>query len=156
MVRASPHHDHCTCATAVISVSLPCTRLVLEASTKMRYLLDEDLSNEIAVHGRRLGLDIISVTEADRTGIADDEQLAYAADQGRCLVTRNIGDFMALSELFQQRGDPHAGVLLVPWRVRRSEAAAFAAGLSRYDGVHPAGLVPHEVRWLSRNEMLRR
>ena len=37
----------------------------------MKFLLDEDLNPEVATIGRGLGLDVVSVHEADRRGLDD-------------------------------------------------------------------------------------
>ncbi|MGD9891219.1 MAG: DUF5615 family PIN-like protein [Dehalococcoidia bacterium] len=49
----------------------------------VRYLLDEDLSHEIATIARNLGIDVISCHEIDRNGFTDEEQLQFAADGRR-------------------------------------------------------------------------
>jgi hypothetical protein len=62
---------------------------------------------------RDLGLDVVSVHEIDRLGLSDEEQLRFAATEGRILVTRNRDDFLALTTEFYRRGKPHRGVLIV-------------------------------------------
>jgi hypothetical protein len=53
----------------------------------MRFYLDEDLSQVIAALARRRGLDVTSSHEVQyrHDGIADAQQLALAAAEGRCL-----------------------------------------------------------------------
>ncbi len=64
---------------------------------------------------RGLGLDAVSVHEISRAGraIPDPEQLRYAADEGRILVTRNRDDFIQHTVEFHREGEPTAGVLIV-------------------------------------------
>lgn len=104
----------------------------------MRFLLDEDLSPRIAEIARRQGLDVQSVHDLGRRQLADEDQLRFAAAQGRVLVTRNRDDFIRLTVAFYQAGDPHAGVLIVPWSLpNRSPsrvARALAAWLARRRG----------------------
>ena len=58
----------------------------------VRFYLDEDLSHDVARVGRGLGLDVISSHEVGNNGRTDPEQLAYAAAEGRCLVSANCRD----------------------------------------------------------------
>lgn len=58
----------------------------------MRFLLDEDLGPAIAEIARGLGLDVLSIHEIDRRGLPDEEQLRFAASQGRIFLTRNRDD----------------------------------------------------------------
>jgi predicted nuclease of predicted toxin-antitoxin system len=83
------------------------------ATIPYRFLLDEDLSFRIAETARGLALDMVSVHEIGRRGLPDDEQLRWAAREGRILVTRNRDDFIEWTTVFFQRGEPHTGVLIV-------------------------------------------
>lgn len=76
----------------------------------MRFLLDEDLNPAIAEIGRGLGLDVSSVHEIDRRGFDDEEQLRFSAAQQRIFLTRNRDDFLRLTSIFFQTGEPHAGL----------------------------------------------
>jgi predicted nuclease of predicted toxin-antitoxin system len=99
----------------------------------MRYVIDEDLATDIARIGRRIGLDVISVHEIDREGWTDEEQLAEAAAEGRCIVTGNRGDFEDLTEEFYNSGRPHAGVVIVQGALRSANPAAVAHALRVFD-----------------------
>ena len=61
----------------------------------LRFLLDEDVTVGVAAGLRARGIDAISVHEVGRSnqGIGDDEQLQFAVEQGRVLVTYNRGDY---------------------------------------------------------------
>lgn len=56
---------------------------------RLRYYLDEHIDPAVAAQLRARGVDAITAAEAGRAGqsIADIEQLAYAATQGRVMVT---------------------------------------------------------------------
>jgi predicted nuclease of predicted toxin-antitoxin system len=82
-------------------------------AARYRFLVDEDLSPKIAQTGRGLGLDIVSVHEVGRCGRDDEDQLRWAAGEGRILVTGNRDDFIEWTVVFFQRSEPHAGVLIV-------------------------------------------
>jgi predicted nuclease of predicted toxin-antitoxin system len=100
----------------------------------MRYLLDEDLSTDVARIGRRLGIDVWSVHEIDREGWTDEEQLAQAAIDERCMVTGNRDDFRNLTNEFFVFGRPHCGVLIVQRALRNADPAAIARALAAFDG----------------------
>lgn len=110
---------------------------------RSRFLLDEDVSPAVAVVARGLGLEVLSVHEVARTGLSDEDQLSYAAGQGRVLVTRNRDDFVALTRSFFATMRSHGGILVVPRSLpnHRPEAItqALLAWLDRY-GEHDPGL----------------
>ncbi|MGH2587222.1 MAG: DUF5615 family PIN-like protein, partial [Dehalococcoidia bacterium] len=67
----------------------------------MRFYLDEDLSDIIALIGpERFGLDVACAHELGMEEATDEEQLAFAAQERRCIVTRNARDFLGLTEHF--------------------------------------------------------
>lgn len=79
----------------------------------LRYFLDEDLSFRVAEGLRRSGVDALSVHEIERANrsIPDEEQLAFAASEGRVLVTYNRADFQALDGHWHAVGRNHAGII---------------------------------------------
>lgn len=98
----------------------------------MRFLLDEDLSPEVAVIARNLGLDVTSVHEEGRQGLSDEEQLSHAASERRILVTRNRDDFIELTRQAYQAGTPHPGVLIVVRSLPNRRSRALAEALVRW------------------------
>ena len=116
----------------------------------IQFYLDEDLSQDIAVLARSLGLDVESAQELERRSIDDVTQLLYAAERGRCLVSRNTHDFIRLSTEFEERGLPHAGVLLLSPSLRGSEYMVIAAALVDYARLYPDGLPAYFVDYLRR------
>jgi hypothetical protein len=77
-------------------------------------LLDEMFSDDIARQLRAKGYDVISVgADAGLAGLPDEQVLAYAATQGRALVTANIKDFVPLDGRYRAAGQTHAGLILV-------------------------------------------
>lgn len=77
-------------------------------------LLDEIFSDSVARQLRAHGHDVISVV-ADPALVAlpDDQILAYAAGEGRALVTANIKDVVPLDGRYRAAGHAHSGLLLV-------------------------------------------
>lgn len=75
-------------------------------------LLDEDVRVTLGEILQQRGYDVIHVLEADRAGMTDPEQLAYAASRQRAILTHNIRDFILLNKLYHDEGKEHFGILL--------------------------------------------
>jgi hypothetical protein len=114
----------------------------------MRFFLDEDLPPTAAVVARSFGVDIVRAHESGRRGLPDDVQLALAAQDIRCLVTRNVRDFERLTLEFQDAGYAHAGVLFVTTSLPNRRYAAIAEAVVRYNQEHPDGLPPYMTDYL--------
>ena len=97
-----------------------------------RFLLDEDLNPTAAEVARGLGLDVVSVHEIERLGLSDEEQLRFAAAEGRIIVTRNRDDFLALTTEFYRRGAPHRGVLIVTAGLPNNRPERLAHAIARW------------------------
>ena len=107
------------------------------------FLLDEVLSPAVAEIATGLGLDVSSVHAMSRTGLPDADQLAFAAAEGRVLVTRNRDDFITLTRACYATNQPHAGIVIVPRSLPNTRAEAIAHALvrwsERYAGERPEG-----------------
>jgi hypothetical protein len=81
----------------------------------VRLLLDEMWSHEIALQLRGRGHDVIAATEPEqeaRYGTLDDEVVfERAREDGRALVTENVGDFERARIAFERAGRDHYGVI---------------------------------------------
>jgi len=114
----------------------------------VNFYLDEDLSPKIAVALRRKGIDAVSAHEAGNTQFSDSQQLAYAAGEGRCLVTRNARHFLALSREAINRQQPHAGILLCSPRLTGAEFHSIISRLTQIAKQYPQGLGPYDIFYL--------
>lgn len=114
----------------------------------MRFYLDEDLSGEIARIARARGVDVVSCHELGLKRLGDELQLRLAAEEGRCLVTRNRDHFLALTVRFFEREWPHAGILIVPASMPSRYFAVIAAALLDYDLRHPQGVPAYTIDFL--------
>lgn len=82
-----------------------------------RLLLDEMLSGEIARQLREAGHDVQAVVEdRELIGVADEDVLARATADGRCVVTANVRDFATLHAQWANAGRSHAGIVYVVTR----------------------------------------
>ena len=114
----------------------------------MRFYLDENLSPHIAELARRLGLDVVSAHEAGQIGADDRAQLLFAARDGRCIVTRDRADFVALTVSFFEEGAPHAGVLLIPGSLAVDDFMAVARALLAFIRRHGNASMDYVVDFL--------
>src|SRR3989304_2863914 len=74
--------------------------------------LDEDVHKRVATALRLRHFDVVSAHETEHWGLTDEEQLAYAASQGRAILTFNTADFIALHlEWLDQAREP-AGIVV--------------------------------------------
>lgn len=115
----------------------------------MKLHLDEDLSPRIAEILRRRKVDAVSVHEVGRRGLSDEEQLAHAVAEHRCLVTRNRDDFIRLTLERYAHREPHYGVHIVPYTLPADDFRRIARALAKYGGDHPSGLPAYTVDFLS-------
>lgn len=61
-------------------------------ANKLKFHLDESVSNAIAKGLRMRGIDITTSPEEGLIGASDKEQLAYALSQGRVVFTFHVSD----------------------------------------------------------------
>lgn len=111
----------------------------------MKFYLDEDLPATVAELLRRRGFDAVSAHEGGNFRLSDQEQLAFAAREGRCLVTRDARHFVDLSQEAVRRQTPHAGIIVCPPRIRGFEFRGIADALVRVAERYPAGLGGYDV-----------
>lgn len=119
----------------------------------MEFYIDENLTPLIA----RLLRDEHGIGATDwkserMQGKPDAEQLAFAASRGFCLVTRDEFDFIPLTERCRATGAPHAGVIVVRWRVRRADTPEVAALLAELAWAQPDGLEAYTMLDLFRSK----
>jgi predicted nuclease of predicted toxin-antitoxin system len=80
----------------------------------LTFLLDEDISYRVAEGLRQRGIDAVSVYELGRANrsVSDLDQLSFATQAGRVMVTYNRADFQAIDASWRTRGQLHAGILV--------------------------------------------
>jgi hypothetical protein len=85
-------------------------------SVSVRLFTDEHIDPRLAPALLRRGFDVLTCQAAGRANqrISDDEQLAFAASDGRALLTFNTVDFIALDIQWKEAGRTHAGIIVSP------------------------------------------
>lgn len=79
--------------------------------SKIRLYLDEDVWPGLATALREEGFDVGHAYEADRSGRSDEEQLSFAAEEERAIVTHNTKDFVPLAIAYYFNEQPHGGII---------------------------------------------
>jgi len=75
---------------------------------RIKFYFDEHVPQAVADGLRRRGVDVLVVQDTGRRGAPDDEQLAFASQQGRVMVTMD-SDYLILAA----QGATHAGIAYV-------------------------------------------
>jgi predicted nuclease of predicted toxin-antitoxin system len=114
----------------------------------VKFYLDEDLAPAIAVALRKQGVDALSAHEVGRIGLGDAEQLAFASNQRRCLVSANARDFARLGRDAIGQGRRHAGIVLCPPRIHTQNVGIVVKALQGIAKRYPAGLGEYDVVYL--------
>jgi Domain of unknown function (DUF5615) len=87
-----------------------------------RFYLDESLTEQLVTLLIALGHDAVSTNALGRKGIRDHQQLLFAANEQRILITFNIADFVLLHEAWRDWSAAwgtspdvarHAGILAI-------------------------------------------
>jgi hypothetical protein len=114
----------------------------------VKFYLDEDLAPAIATSLRKRRIDTVSAHDVGQIGLTDAEQLAFAAGQGRCLVSANARDFRRLGRDAIEQGRSHAGIGLCPPRIHGLGVGAVVNALVEIARQYPAGLGEYDVIYL--------
>ena len=79
----------------------------------MKLHLDEDADAHALLSAlRQRGLDVSSSRELALLQSSDEQQLAWASEQGRAIYTYNASDFCRLHSEFIRHGRHHAGIII--------------------------------------------
>ncbi len=114
----------------------------------MKLYLDEDISPKVAVILRKTGIDAVSAHETGMLEASDEEQLSFAAAEGRAMVARNRDDFITLTVQFFEGLKPHKGLIVVTHTLPGYEFSKLASLLMKYSKDYPQGLEPYTIEFL--------
>ncbi|MFQ5594743.1 MAG: DUF5615 family PIN-like protein [Anaerolineae bacterium] len=112
----------------------------------IRLLLDEDVHPQAAPALRRRGFDVVSMHEIGRAGrrISDDDQLAFAVEQGRAIFSYNEEDFVKLYLAWLSAGKRHFGIVVY----RQISLPELIRRLARFLNTVTADEIANNLRWL--------
>ena len=79
---------------------------------KLKLFLDEDIHTGLAHALRQRGFDVVHAQDLKRKGKTDSEQLAFAVQEERCLVTFNVRDFVLLHNQYAGQNKEHSGIIV--------------------------------------------
>lgn len=111
----------------------------------MLYLLDENISPEVAVLSQRFRVDAVHIQDVLAKGVDDAVILAYAAAENRRVVTANGADFRQLSLAYERVGRTHSGIVVLRRPPPRSWSREVSAALLRLAREYPQGLYPLQI-----------
>lgn len=114
----------------------------------MKFYLDEDISPKVAGILRKKEIDAVSAHDKGMLDTSDEEQLSYAAANGRTMVTRNRDDFITLTVQFFEKLKPHCGLIIVPYTISGYEFGKLSSLLNNYSKNQPFGLDPYTIEFL--------
>lgn len=77
----------------------------------IRFHLDENVDPALAMSLRRRGVDVTTSAESGLNGASDREQIAFARNHGRVVVTHDV-DFLRLAK----EGETHGGIVFCSFR----------------------------------------
>lgn len=80
--------------------------------SRIAVYLDQDVDVELAVRLRASGYDVVTTRDISNIGKSDEEQLQYAADQGRAILTHNRRHFRRLHRDWTSSGRQHSGIIV--------------------------------------------
>jgi predicted nuclease of predicted toxin-antitoxin system len=115
----------------------------------LKFYLDEDISPRVAEIARgRCQLDVVSAHEVGTHAWTDGAQLRYAAERGRCIVTRNRDDFIRETRSAYEAQSAHAGVLILARSLPNDQFTSIAAALCAYSVRFPGGMQSSTIDFL--------
>ena len=118
----------------------------------LKALLNSHLSPRLAELLRGHGLDVTAIVEREDLpdDMPDSQVLEVASAEGRAVVTNNVKDFRPIAVRRLQRGEGHAGLILIPSTTPRNLAATgrLADALRQLMLDSPDGIANSE-RWVA-------
>ena len=85
-------------------------------SLYIRFYYDEDVSVDIAHNLQQRGFDVLTTRDTLRLTYDDNDQLAFAVEQQRAIITHNRRDFEMLHQTYFDQAQLHMGIIIVKRR----------------------------------------
>lgn len=103
------------------------------ARARVRLTLDHHFSRRLAVALRDRGADVVAAGERDWHLCEDEVLLERSAQDGRALLTGDLGDFIPIALRWTADGRAHSGLVLAPgatWPTHRDSIGLLVAALA--------------------------
>ena len=113
----------------------------------IRFYFDEHLPNAVVAGLRANGVDVLTITEAGRISLPDDEQLRFATKDNRVMVTHDV-DFLVLASQFLGSGEAFSGVAFCPGQKYQSNVGGLIRALLTLHGVMTSPEMLNHVEYL--------
>ena len=97
---------------------------------------------------RDRGVDVTTTSEAGLIEISDEEQLRWATEKGRALLTYNAADFCQLHGEFLRTGRHHAGIVIA--EQQRFPVGEMMRRILRLRAGLDAGIMLNRLEFLNR------
>jgi hypothetical protein len=113
-------------------------------------MLDVHLSGPVLGEAlRERGHDVLAADQSpELRELEDPELLRLAKEEGRILVTSNIGDFMEHITEWAHAGESHAGVIMVVFQATRARFGLLIQGIEELlEGTSQEQWM-NRIRWL--------
>lgn len=98
----------------------------------LRFIFDQHVNARALRRLREEGVDLVHVAEVGLSEGDDPEILAWAARQGRIVVTRNYRDFAPLVQAYADAGRDQPGVLFFSSSVGQADAGHHVRALHQW------------------------
>jgi len=79
---------------------------------RIKLYLDEDVDISLTNALKQKGIDALTTQEAGKKRLSDAEQLEFAVNTGRAILTHNKRDFILLHKDYALKGKEHYGIIL--------------------------------------------
>ena len=104
----------------------------------LRLLFDEHVSTPACHVLREHGVDVRHVLDVGLGRAPDSDVLAWAAAEGRIVVTRNDRDFATLIEAYTAHGWSFPGVLFLPASLSQADVGAHGRAIEAWMAIQAA------------------
>ncbi len=78
---------------------------------KPKLLCDENFNPAVTLGLRRAGFDALHIYEVGRDGDSDEQQLLFAIQEDRAILTQDRVDFEELHRIYMLNGWEHCGIV---------------------------------------------
>lgn len=83
--------------------------------SRLRLYFDADSMQRALISGvRARGIDAVRAMDVQMEDAPDEQQLEFAASEGRVLFSYNASDFQRIHTNYLSNGKSHAGIILAP------------------------------------------